>query len=119
MISDSSEHDSSSDRAPLTFTRTRRRDVIVFSISDSDNMFVSSRRTSPRIVDVGPTSVGVVSVGPACDDVTSDGAFGSTFDVGPIVPDPVDDVLDSAADDVGSGGPSRWDPQRWAHLGVP
>ena len=48
--------------------------VIVISDNESEDVFMSHRRTPPRIVDVGPTSVGVdpadvVYVGPASDGV--------------------------------------------------
>ena len=43
--------DSSSDRAPLIFRRTRQRDVIVLNDNESD--ICASHRRAPCIVDVG------------------------------------------------------------------
>ena len=43
--------DSSSDRAPLIFRRTRQRDVII--LSDNESVICASPRRAPCIVDVG------------------------------------------------------------------
>ncbi|KAG0563072.1 hypothetical protein KC19_8G003000 [Ceratodon purpureus] len=114
-ISDSSDSDSSRDRAPLVFRRSRQRDVIVLSDSDSDSdgMPLSPQRTPPRLADVTLAGVDDVSVGPA-----SDAAFGSPFDVGPIVSVSVDEdgrgdslvQLDPVVDDTDSDGSIEVEP---------
>ena len=90
--------------------------VVIISDNESEHVFMSHRRTPPRVVDVGPTSVGVdptdvVYVGPASDGVALDG----TFDMGPVVPEPVDDdVVGDRLVDVGpavdGGGPAEVGP---------
>ena len=67
VLSDSSDSDSFSDRAPLTFRHSRLRKVIV--LSDSDN--------SDCIRDVGPTSPGGMFVGLASDGGVDEQLYGS------------------------------------------
>ena len=84
MVRNSSDSDSSSDKALLIFRSIIYEDEIFLSNIDSDDMFVDHRRTLSHVVDVGPTNVGDVSVSPA-----SDGPFGSTFDVGFVILHPI------------------------------